>query len=177
MKKAKGEKAKGVKDEEVKDEEVPILAVLRNDDGDQAGEVILTFDEKDVTEFEIGYEMDVDPNCGSDCYFAIYDGISCDNRGDQYFCTEENPWNDQDSSFSASANGIASGTKAMDAGKYYGDIHCTVMVVYGPPSNSGNGPDVMMCGVLKKDGFDGSCESTQKSKSTKKCKKSRRNRN
>lgn len=153
------------------------------DGDDQMGEITLVFTDEDVTEFKIDYVMDVDPGCGSDCFFAIYDGISCDDKGDKYFGTEENPWNDADSTFGASSGGAAAGVMTIDAGKDYGDIHCTVMVVYGPPPDSGSksksrrnlkkskeGPDVLMCGVLKKDGFDGSCKSTKKSKS-------RRNRN
>ena len=141
-------------------------------DGDQLGAVTLTFDDGDTTEFKISYELEADEDCGDECYLAIYDGISCGDKGDKFFDTEDNPWNDEDSNFSASDNGFAAGSITVDNGYTWADNHCRVMVVYGPaPSKSQpkskkrrdlkkkskGGPDVLMCGVLKKKGFDGSC--------------------
>ena len=154
-------------------------------DGDQSGEVTLTLGDEDTTEYSLSFEMDVDEGCGEDCYFAIYDGISCDDKGDEYYGTEESPWNNDDAGFSASMNGIAAGTMTLDTGKTWGDLHCTVFIAYKPEEESKSkksakkrarklksegGPTEMMCGVLKKDGFDGTCMA-------KKSSKSRRNRN
>ena len=151
-----------------KDEKKKVVASLKNGDDELLlGDIILIFDNDETTNMTIDYDLEVDEDCGPDCFFAIFSGSSCDKKGDKLYDTDENPWTIDDGSFTSNGVGRAAGTKDMTDGHDYSDHHCRTIVIYGPPpdesrrrlkSGKDDGPPILMCGVLKEKDSDESCK-------------------
>merc|ERR1712038_810854 len=73
-----------------------------DDMADMSGWVTLEYNDDD--EMVIDYSISSGPKRCDTCKLAIYDGDSCDDLGDPYYDTEENPWTKDDDRRNLSSN-------------------------------------------------------------------------
>lgn len=151
---------------------------FHDDYDDMRGWVKVNFSGKKM---DIDYSVSDGPESCEDCYIAILDENDCDDADDSKTLYKSTSWEDEDpwkkggkTQVTTTSKGNASGgISGVKSGFSYGDTHCKVVVIRGPSAkkkysksnkrmlkskaDSGDGTDVLLCGVLHKKGKRNDC--------------------
>merc|ERR1712038_1391363 len=99
-----------------------------DDMADMSGWVTLEYNDDD--EMVIDYSISSGPKRCDTCKLAIYDGDSCDDLGDPYYDTEENPWSKDDTPYITNKKRRAAGFFKTDNGYSYSKNECKFVVLF-----------------------------------------------
>jgi len=138
-----------------------------DDMADMSGWVSLEYNDDD--EMVIDYSISSGPKRCDTCKLAIYDGDSCDDLGDPYYDTEENPWTKDDTPYITNKKRRAAGFFKTDNGYSYSKNECKFVVLFDEDKDDdrrnlssnerglkhkSKGPKKLACGQLIPDGAE-----------------------